>query len=160
VLIATRYLVGALLLFITADGPALAQDVVAVSGTITTHARTARRFTAPSSRSSERTAVRPRPMHVDDTRCWYSVRLCEPVVLQLHAPAAGRSAVPGEMADRSRRGRSSRRLHDRGRAQNLFDVFRDRNITVHSFNGIQSFPGHSPFGMNGRTLYLRLGRTF
>ena len=39
-------------------------------------------------------------------------------------------------------------------AENLFDVFPDRNITVNSFNGIQTFPSHSPFGMNGRTLYL------
>jgi iron complex outermembrane receptor protein len=45
-------------------------------------------------------------------------------------------------------------------AQNLFDVFPDRNTTVNSFSGIQTFPSHSPFGMNGRTLYLRLGRTF
>ena len=39
-------------------------------------------------------------------------------------------------------------------AENIFDVFPDRNITVNSFNGIQTFPSHSPFGMNGRTLYL------
>ena len=45
-------------------------------------------------------------------------------------------------------------------AQNLFDVFPDRNTTVNSFNGIQTFPSHSPFGMNGRTLYARIGRTF
>ena len=45
-------------------------------------------------------------------------------------------------------------------AENLFDVLPDRNITVNSFNGIQTFPSHSPFGMNGRTLYLRLVRTF
>ena len=41
-------------------------------------------------------------------------------------------------------------------AQNLFDVFPDRNITVNSFSGIQTFPSHSPFGMNGRTLYGRV----
>jgi iron complex outermembrane receptor protein len=40
--------------------------------------------------------------------------------------------------------------------QNLFNVMPDRNITVNSFNGIQTFPSHSPFGMNGRTLYGRL----
>jgi iron complex outermembrane receptor protein len=40
--------------------------------------------------------------------------------------------------------------------QNLFNVFPDRNITVNSFNGIQTFPSHSPFGMNGRTIYGRL----
>jgi iron complex outermembrane receptor protein len=44
--------------------------------------------------------------------------------------------------------------------QNLFNVFPDRNITVNSFNGIQTFPSHSPFGMNGRTLYARLGWSF
>ena len=45
-------------------------------------------------------------------------------------------------------------------AQNLFDVFPDRNTTVNSFNGIQTFPSQSPFGMNGRTIYARVGRTF
>jgi iron complex outermembrane receptor protein len=45
-------------------------------------------------------------------------------------------------------------------AQNLFDVFPDRNSTVNSFNGIQTFPSQSPFGMNGRTLYARIGRVF
>ena len=35
-------------------------------------------------------------------------------------------------------------------AQNLFSVFPDRNSTVNSFNGIETFPRHSPFGMNGR----------
>jgi iron complex outermembrane recepter protein len=45
-------------------------------------------------------------------------------------------------------------------AQNLFDVFPDRNSTVNSFSGIQTFPRQSPFGMNGRTVYVRLGRTF
>ncbi len=44
--------------------------------------------------------------------------------------------------------------------QNLFDVFPDRNSTVNSFNGIQTFPSQSPFGMNGRALYARIGRTF
>lgn len=41
-------------------------------------------------------------------------------------------------------------------AQNVFNVFPDRNITVNSFNGIQTFPSQSPFGMNGRTLYGRV----
>jgi iron complex outermembrane recepter protein len=45
-------------------------------------------------------------------------------------------------------------------AQNLFDVFPDRNTTVNSFNGIQTFPRESPFGMNGRALYLRIGKVF
>jgi iron complex outermembrane receptor protein len=40
--------------------------------------------------------------------------------------------------------------------QNLFNVFPDRNTTVNSFSGIQTFPSHSPFGMNGRTVYGRL----
>ena len=44
--------------------------------------------------------------------------------------------------------------------QNLFDVFPDRNTTVNSFNGIQTFPSQSPFGMNGRAIYARIGRTF
>jgi iron complex outermembrane receptor protein len=45
-------------------------------------------------------------------------------------------------------------------AQNLFDLFPDRNITVNSFNGIQTFPSHSPFGMNGRTVYGRISWMF
>ena len=45
-------------------------------------------------------------------------------------------------------------------AQNVFDVFPDRNSAVNSFNGIQTFPSHSPFGMNGRTVYARIGRVF
>jgi len=40
--------------------------------------------------------------------------------------------------------------------QNLFDIFPDRNITVNSFNGIQTFPSQSPFGMNGRAVYGRM----
>ena len=44
--------------------------------------------------------------------------------------------------------------------QNLLNVFPDRNTTVNSFNGIQTFPSASPFGMNGRALYARIGRTF
>jgi iron complex outermembrane receptor protein len=44
-------------------------------------------------------------------------------------------------------------------AQNLFDVFPDRNSPINSFNGIQTFPSQSPFGMNGRTLYVRLAWT-
>jgi iron complex outermembrane receptor protein len=45
-------------------------------------------------------------------------------------------------------------------AQNIFDVFPDRNTTVNSFNGIQTYPSLSPFGMNGRAIYARIGRTF
>jgi len=45
-------------------------------------------------------------------------------------------------------------------ATNLFGAFPDRNSTANSFNGIQTFPSHSPFGMNGRTVYARIGRVF
>jgi iron complex outermembrane recepter protein len=45
-------------------------------------------------------------------------------------------------------------------AQNLFNVFPDRNSTVNSFNGIETFPRHSPFGMNGRSVYARIGYAF
>jgi hypothetical protein len=41
--------------------------------------------------------------------------------------------------------------------QNLFNVMPDRNTTVNSFSGIQTFPRQSPFGMNGRTVYGRIG---
>ncbi len=41
-------------------------------------------------------------------------------------------------------------------AQNVFNVFPDRNTTVNSFNGIQTFPSQSPFGMNGRAIYGRV----
>jgi iron complex outermembrane receptor protein len=47
-----------------------------------------------------------------------------------------------------------------GIVQNMFDVFPDRNTSVNSFNGIQTFPSHSPFGMNGRAFVVRIGRTF
>jgi iron complex outermembrane receptor protein len=40
--------------------------------------------------------------------------------------------------------------------QNALNIFPDRNITVNSFSGIQTFPSHSPFGMNGRTVYARI----
>jgi iron complex outermembrane recepter protein len=45
-------------------------------------------------------------------------------------------------------------------AQNLFDVFPDRNTAVNSFFGVQTYPSQSPFGMNGRVLYARVGRSF
>jgi len=43
-----------------------------------------------------------------------------------------------------------------------FDVNLERfgNSTVNSFNGIETFPRHSPFGMNGRSLYARIGWKF
>ena len=81
-------------------------------------------------------------------------------VLQLHAQCRRRPGVRREMADRRRRIVPRRRLHRGGGVQNLFDVFPDRNSTVNSFNGIQTFPSHSPFGMNGRSIYARFGRTF
>ena len=37
---------------------------------------------------------------------------------------------------------------------------RTGTATVNSFNGIQTFPRHSPFGMNGRAIYARIGRRF
>ncbi len=40
--------------------------------------------------------------------------------------------------------------------QNLFNTLPDRNLTLNSFSGIQTFPSHSPFGMNGRFLYGRV----
>jgi iron complex outermembrane receptor protein len=40
--------------------------------------------------------------------------------------------------------------------QNVLNTFPDRNIIVNSFNGIQTFPSQSPFGMNGRTVYARI----
>jgi iron complex outermembrane receptor protein len=52
------------------------------------------------------------------------------------------------------------RVTVRAGAQNLFDAFPDRNIPVNSFNGIQVYPSHSPFGMNGRFLYGRLTYRF
>jgi hypothetical protein len=33
-------------------------------------------------------------------------------------------------------------------------------VPIFSCNGIQTFPSHSPFGMNGRTLYARVSRVF
>jgi iron complex outermembrane recepter protein len=44
--------------------------------------------------------------------------------------------------------------------QNAFDVYPDPNIPPNSFNGIQVYPSHSPFGMNGRFLYARIGYAF
>jgi iron complex outermembrane recepter protein len=44
--------------------------------------------------------------------------------------------------------------------QNAFDVYPDENIAPNSFNGIQVYPSHSPFGMNGRFVYARVGYSF
>jgi len=44
--------------------------------------------------------------------------------------------------------------------QNVFNVLPDRNETQNSFFGIQTFPSHSPFGMNGRFAYVKASLTF
>jgi iron complex outermembrane receptor protein len=44
--------------------------------------------------------------------------------------------------------------------QNLFDAFPDENTAPNSFNGIFTYPSHSPFGMNGRFLYARIAYKF
>ena len=53
-------------------------------------------------------------------------------------------------------------------AENIFDTFPDRNLvrnangafTAQSNNGIFTYPSNSPFGMNGRFVYTRVGYTF
>ena len=53
-------------------------------------------------------------------------------------------------------------------AENIFDKFPDRNLvrnasgafTAQSNNGIFTYPSNSPFGMNGRFVYTRVGVTF
>jgi hypothetical protein len=45
-------------------------------------------------------------------------------------------------------------------AQNPFDMFPDRNSTINSFNGVQTFPSQSAFRFNGRAIHARLARTF
>ncbi len=45
-------------------------------------------------------------------------------------------------------------------AQNVFNVFPDRNLVQNSFNGIQTFPSQAPSGMNGRFVYAKLGYRF
>ena len=52
--------------------------------------------------------------------------------------------------------------------ENIFDTFPDNNLvrrpngdfTAQSNNGIFTYPSHSPFGMNGRFVYTRIGYTF
>ena len=46
--------------------------------------------------------------------------------------------------------------------QNVFNVFPDENIAAgnNNFFGIQVYPSNSPFGMNGRFVYLRVGYGF
>ena len=45
-------------------------------------------------------------------------------------------------------------------AQNLFDAFPDENLEPNSNLGIFTYPSHSPFGMNGRFVYSRIGVRF
>jgi iron complex outermembrane receptor protein len=45
-------------------------------------------------------------------------------------------------------------------AQNLTDAFPDRHLLPNSNLGIFTYPSSSPFGMNGRFVYARLGVTF
>jgi iron complex outermembrane recepter protein len=52
--------------------------------------------------------------------------------------------------------------------ENVFDTVPDKNLvrrsdgnfTAQSNNGIFTYPSHSPFGMNGRFVYTRIGYTF
>ncbi len=44
--------------------------------------------------------------------------------------------------------------------QNLFDEFPDENTPPNAFNGIFTYPSHSPFGMNGRFVYGRVSYRF
>ncbi|MDQ6892536.1 MAG: TonB-dependent receptor [Acidobacteriota bacterium] len=45
-------------------------------------------------------------------------------------------------------------------AQNLFDSYPDRNITINANNGIFTYPRNAPNGFNGRYVYVRTGYTF
>ncbi len=45
-------------------------------------------------------------------------------------------------------------------AQNLFDSFPDRNITINANNGIFTYPRNAPNGFNGRYVYVRTGYAF
>ena len=40
---------------------------------------------------------------------------------------------------------------------NLFDVYPDRTIPANNTTGVVGFPYYSPFGFNGRYLYVRAG---
>ena len=40
---------------------------------------------------------------------------------------------------------------------NLFDVYPDRTIAANNSTGVIGFPYYSPFGFNGRYLYVRAG---
>jgi iron complex outermembrane receptor protein len=71
-------------------------------------------------------------------------------------PADDQTFSPKWLTDAEVSFRVAEQLTIAAGGHNLFNVFADRNITQNSFNGIQTFPSHSPFGMNGRTLYGRL----
>ena len=45
-------------------------------------------------------------------------------------------------------------------ADNLFDVYPDRNIAVNNNNGVFQYSGISPFGFNGRFAYARMNFRF
>ncbi len=72
------------------------------------------------------------------------------------SPSDDQTYAPKWLTDVEVSFRASQQLTVALGGQNLFNVFPDRNITVNSFNGIQTFPSQSPFGMNGRSLYARL----
>ena len=72
------------------------------------------------------------------------------------APADDQTFGAKWLADAEATYRLSEQLTFAVGGQNLFNVFPDRNIVQNSFSGIQTFPSHSPFGMNGRTIYGRL----
>jgi len=71
-------------------------------------------------------------------------------------PADDQTYEPKWLTDAEVSYRVSPQLTFAAGGQNLFNTFPDRNTTVNSFNGVQTFPSHSPFGMNGRTIYGRL----
>lgn len=71
-------------------------------------------------------------------------------------PADDQTFTPKWLTDAEVSFRAGEQLTIAAGGHNLFNVFADRNSRVNSFNGIQTFPSHSPFGMNGRTLYGRL----
>ncbi len=72
------------------------------------------------------------------------------------APADDQTYEPKWLTDAEVSYRFSPQVTFAAGGQNLFNVFPTRNTTVNSFNGIQTFPSHSPFGMNGRTIYGRV----
>ncbi len=65
-------------------------------------------------------------------------------------------AAPSRLTDAEVSYRVAKTLTLAAGAQDLFNVFPDRNTTVNSFNGIRTFPSQPPFGMNGRTVYGRI----